>query len=532
MTGIQQWNIRGIKVSSNSFHKVKKCISILENVQKTNILSIQETHLTSNDEIPKRLLNFNHLYHILPSHAPVNDKGAGIILFINKTEELIESAELVPGRLVYAKIQNKITSEIRNIFSFYAKSLITKSEIKQILTVFDEKLKETNLCGIIICGDFNFVTYLLDRNSDYFTSVDSNYRHEWGKLQLDFGLVDSFRVTNPKRRFYTYTHTNGTSRARLDRIYLSKDLIGKILSSNFEYASESDHKIVNLSLAKNVDIGPGQWIFNNTLLSEENFVLEIKATIQSFSENKDDFQSNMTLWEFLKQNIASVAKDFSIRKSRKERKTIEEVRHKIEVLETISEDDMTPSIYHSIETLKQIENNYSSKKIRGSLLRSKLPGVEEGDLNIAYYTKLEKMRAEQNTVFSLMNKNGQLVEGTDQVSEVIYNFYNHLYTKEVECEKTQEDLLKGITITLSEEERNKLDEEFTAEELGLSMKDLKKNKSPGSDGLTKEFYDFFWDMLCPFYMDCIKEIDEKLELTDSQKKGLIRISYKKMGGFT
>ena len=58
----------------------------------------------------------------------------------------------------------------------------------------------------------------------------------------------------------------------------------------------------------------------------------------------------MALWEFLKRNIASVAKDFSIRKSRKERKTIEEVRHKIEVLETISEDDMTPSIYHSIET--------------------------------------------------------------------------------------------------------------------------------------------------------------------------------------
>ena len=52
--------------------------------------------------------------------------------------------------------------------------------------------------------------------------------YEWGKLQLDFGLVDSFRVTNPKRRFYTYTHTNGTSRARLQRIYLSKDLKGNM----------------------------------------------------------------------------------------------------------------------------------------------------------------------------------------------------------------------------------------------------------------------------------------------------------------
>ena len=56
------------------------------------------------------------------------------------------------------------------------------------------------------------------------------------------------------------------------------------------------------------------------------------------------------------------------------------------------------------------------------MLRSKLPGVEEGDLNMAYYTKLEKMRAEQNTIFSLMNKNGELVEGTEKICDVIYIF--------------------------------------------------------------------------------------------------------------
>ena len=122
MTGIIQWNIRGLKIVSNSFFKIKKCISKLEDVQKTNILSIQETHLTSNDEILKSLLNFDHLYHILSSHASENDKGAGIILFINKTE--IDSEVLFPCRLLYAKIQYKVASEIRNIF--YGKSLATK----------------------------------------------------------------------------------------------------------------------------------------------------------------------------------------------------------------------------------------------------------------------------------------------------------------------------------------------------------------------------------------------------------------------
>ena len=94
---------------------------------------------------------------------------------------------------------------------------------------------------------------------------------------------------------------------------------------------------------------------------------------------------------------------------------IEEVRHKIEVLETIEVDDQTTSIRQSIEALKGFENNFLSKTIRGSISRSKLPGVEEGDLNMAYYTKLEKMRTEQNTIFSLMNSEGNIFEGTEKI---------------------------------------------------------------------------------------------------------------------
>ena len=55
MADIIQWNIRGLKVESKSFFKIKKCTEKLEDLAKTNILSIQETHLLSDDEIPKRL---------------------------------------------------------------------------------------------------------------------------------------------------------------------------------------------------------------------------------------------------------------------------------------------------------------------------------------------------------------------------------------------------------------------------------------------------------------------------------------------
>ena len=76
-----------------------------------------------------------------------------------------------------------------------------------------------------------------------------------------------------------------------------------------------------------------------------------------------------------------------------------------------------------------------------------------------------------------------------------------------------------------------MDKDFPIDELKDSMDDIKNNKSHGSDGLTKEFYDYFWDFLCPLYMYCVKEIEESKSLTDYQKLGLIRISYKKLVEF-
>ena len=81
----------------------------------------------------------------------------------------------------------------------------------------------------------------------------------------------------------------------------------------------------------------------------------------------------------------------------------------------------------SVSDLKNDENEFISKKIQGSILKFKLPGVEEGDLNLAYYTKLEKLKAEQNTIYSLMNNEGILVDGTDQILDVTVKKCSKMY---------------------------------------------------------------------------------------------------------
>ena len=46
--------------------------------------------------------------------------------------------------------------------------------------------------------------------------------------------------------------------------------------------------------------------------------------------------------------------------------------------------------------------------------------------------------------------------------------------------------------TISDDDKDLLDTPITYEEIAGALKDLANNKSPGSDGLTTNFYKFFW----------------------------------------
>ena len=72
-----------------------------------------------------------------------------------------------------------------------------------------------------------------------------------------------------------------------------------------------------------------------------------------------------------------------------------------------------------------------------------------------------------------------------------------------------------------------LDKQLTEIELYDALNSLKNDKSPGPNGLTKEFFGFFWDELKKDYMECVKEIRQEIELSGMQKRGAIKISYKK-----
>ena len=80
---------------------------------------------------------------------------------------------------------------------------------------------------------------------------------------------------------------------------------------------------------------------------------------------------------------------------------------------------------------------------------------------------------------------------------------------------------------LTEEHSAKCEILISEDVLICALKNMSKNKSPGNDGLTKKFYETFWDELkIPFIASIRKSFLEE-ELGNSQKQAVIRLIEKK-----
>ena len=80
---------------------------------------------------------------------------------------------------------------------------------------------------------------------------------------------------------------------------------------------------------------------------------------------------------------------------------------------------------------------------------------------------------------------------------------------------------------LSPHQADSCDGLLTKEECYASLKSFSKGKSPGTDGLTAEFYPSFWKLLGQELVDSFNYAFEKGEMPIFQKRGIITLILKK-----
>ena len=75
-------------------------------------------------------------------------------------------------------------------------------------------------------------------------------------------------------------------------------------------------------------------------------------------------------------------------------------------------------------------------------------------------------------------------------------------------------------------DKTSCESKLTEYECGIALKQMKNSKSPGSDGISTEFFKIFWQDLKTYYINSINYSFEQHSLTDLQKQGLITLLLK------
>ena len=168
-------------------------------------------------------------------------------------------------------------------------------------------------------------------------------------------------------------------------------------------------------------------------------------------------------------------------------------------------------------------------KIQGALIRSRIRDRDLGLLPTRSLSSLQK-RTSSRAIQALRDKEGELKRDPQDILQIASDFYKNLYSSQTNTwvvQEAQKSILKAVSGQIEQNSKTELDSPISEEEILEAIKRSGKNRSPGPDGLTSEFYNSFPTLLAPLLKDLYQEIFEKKSLTPSQKEALVTMIYKK-----
>ena len=314
--------------------------------------------------------------------------------------------------------------------------------------------------------------------------------------------------------------------SRLDKFYISVDLVddSKIVTG-IQPCHLSDHDLVSFHIFDTHHVltwGRGVWKMNTSLLKHEKLRTEIISFWSDWTEAKILFSDVGEWWD--KAEIKHIIIEYN----KAVRQQINEQRvHLMNKFHRLSEKtNLSP---HELEQLQRVRSDLcelASQRLEGAKSRSRVRIIRNNEKPSRFFFQRERYNASKKLVTALKTVNGRVTDSDGIMKEQV-RFYKNLYTAQLVDARAQEEVLLSIDRKLSEEETLTLESFLSEEECLAALHTMPALRTPGSDGLPKEFYVCFWETLKSDFVLMVNSCLHKGELPLSLRRAVITLLFKK-----
>lgn len=519
-------NIRGL-LSSRVTNKLNMNLA---EFSKYDIVCVQETHNVDDELRGKVSRNYDGKVFW---NSPLGARAyKGTAIFVK--EFAVQNAKC--ENVFTDRVQKLSFSWADNeyiIFNIYAPTTNNADDIdvEDWFNDFTNILKQTitgSDATILLTGDFNSVEDMLDRSTSVLNSGDMKAAKMYDYLKAQ-KYAEVWRSLNANDRRYSFNSTVGCS--RIDRAYILKSNLKWIVAAQYVPAltglSDHDLLVVKITSPQLVRWGSSFWKLNVSLLDNDDVVQKLEVLWRNWHSHKVEFRSLNDWWEVGKLKVTELLKRQSKNAAKCRRTRESDLEHLIQEITRNAHNNVNVND-QSIQQLKAYKQELvqlKNYKVQGAKVR--LHCKDTMTVNKEWYAKASKNRKEPRALLALRDQQHVLQTEKSEIINITSNFFSNLYTPGRTCEKAQLHFLSFLSQRLTAEESANLEKFFTNQELFTALNSMAKGKSPGRDGLNKEFYTKLWHVIGDDFTEVVNNSWLCGRLPPSMKEAIITLLYKK-----